>query len=265
MDHPSITVAAFVKPDAREIKFTERPSVLGARFSSGHPDAPAGDMALTVSTHSAWHAIGHRISATTIWVNKTLSDTGQVRLDSADSRVEPRVDFNLLSDQRDLVRLMDAFRRVAAVHQQPPLRAVTADVFPSSFSDKIRGVATVNLRNRLLTALGAALMDGPAPLRRFMIRNFIIDGAGTWDAMHDDDALEKYIRRATVGVWHCSCSCRMGADDDPMAVTDPEGRVRGVQALRVVDASIFPRVPCANTNFPSMMVAEKIAAGMTGG
>jgi 5-(hydroxymethyl)furfural/furfural oxidase len=138
-------------------------------------------------------------------------------------------------------------------------------VFPSSFSDKIRGVATVNVRNRVLTALGAALMDGPAPLRRFMIRNFIIDGAGTWDAMHDDEALENYIRRATVGVWHCSCSCRMGADDDPMAVTDPEGRVRGVQALRVVDASIFPRVPCANTNFPSMMVAEKIAAGMAAG
>jgi len=41
-----------------------------------------------------------------------------------------------------------------------------------------------------------------------------------------------------------------------------EGRVRGVQALRVVDASIFPSVPCANTNFPSMMVAEKISSIM---
>ena len=256
MDHPSITVAAFLKPGARGIGYTERTSVMGARFSSGHPDAPAGDMALTVSTHSSWHAIGRRISATTIWVNKTLSDTGQVRLDSADPRVEPRVDFNLLSDQRDLVRLMDAFRLVAAVHEQPPLRAVLEEVFPSSFSDKIRTVSSVNVRNRVLTAIGAALMDGPAALRRFMLRSFIVDGAGSWDAMHDDEALEKYIRRASVGVWHCSCSCRMGAADDPMAVTDEAGRVRGVQALRVVDASIFPRVPCANTNFPSMMVAE---------
>jgi 5-(hydroxymethyl)furfural/furfural oxidase len=173
------------------------------------------------------------------------------------------VDFNLLSDQRDLVRLMDAFRRVAAVYAQPPLRAITEDVFPSSFSDKIRRVSAVNLRNRVLTAIGAALMDGPAALRRFMLRTLIIDGAGTWAAMHDDEALEAYIRRATVGVWHCSCSCRMGADGDPMAVTDPEGRVRGVQGLRVVDASIFPVVPCANTNFPSMMVAEKISSTMT--
>ena len=51
----------------------------------------------------------------------------------------------------------------------------------------------------------------------------------------------------------------MGAEDDPMAVTDNQGRVRGVEGLRVVDASIFPVVPCANTNFPTIMTAEKIA------
>ena len=51
----------------------------------------------------------------------------------------------------------------------------------------------------------------------------------------------------------------MGADDDPMAVTDNQGRVRGVGGLRVVDASIFPTVPCANTNGPTLMSAEKIA------
>jgi 5-(hydroxymethyl)furfural/furfural oxidase len=54
----------------------------------------------------------------------------------------------------------------------------------------------------------------------------------------------------------------MGSDDDPMAVTDASGRVRGVRGLRVVDASIFPAIPCANTNFPTMMVAEKIADEM---
>jgi 5-(hydroxymethyl)furfural/furfural oxidase len=44
-----------------------------------------------------------------------------------------------------------------------------------------------------------------------------------------------------------------------MAVTSASGRVRGVHGLRVVDASIFPMIPCANTNFPTMMVAERIA------
>jgi 5-(hydroxymethyl)furfural/furfural oxidase len=54
----------------------------------------------------------------------------------------------------------------------------------------------------------------------------------------------------------------MGRADDPMAVVDNQGRVKGVQGLRVVDASIFPVVPCANTNFPVLMSAEKIAASI---
>jgi len=70
------------------------------------------------------------------------------------------------------------------------------------------------------------------------------------------------VRKATIGVWHASCSCRMGSADDPMAVVDNQGRVKGIQGLRVVDASIFPVVPCANTNFPVLMSAEKIAATM---
>jgi 5-(hydroxymethyl)furfural/furfural oxidase len=44
-----------------------------------------------------------------------------------------------------------------------------------------------------------------------------------------------------------------------MAVTDSAGRVRGVSGLRLVDASLFPLVPCANTNIPTLMTAEKIA------
>jgi 5-(hydroxymethyl)furfural/furfural oxidase len=105
-------------------------------------------------------------------------------------------------------------------------------------------------------------MDGPALLRQWIIRGFVMESAGLVQALRDDEALESYIKRAAVGVWHCSCSCRMGAADDPMAVTDHTGLVRGVHGLRVVDASILPVVPCANTNFPTMMAAEKIADEM---
>jgi len=145
------------------------------------------------------------------------------------------------------------------LHELPPLKAVTSDAFPASFTDKIRRVGAYTTKNRILTRIGATLMDGPAILRQAIIRGFIMENPGLVRALHDDEALETYIKRAAVGVWHCSCSCRMGADDDPMAVTDRQGRVRGVHGLRVVDASIFPVIPCANTNFPTMMAAEKIA------
>ena len=265
MDHPSISVASYLRPGARENRYSKRSLHLGMRFSSGIDGAPAGDMALTVSNKSAWHAIGDRIAAITLWVNKTFSETGQVTLSAADWRLEPKVDFDLLSDHRDLMRLTRGFRQIAALHELPPLKAITSDAFPASFTDKIRQVGTYNTKNRILTRIGATLMDGPSMLRQFIIRGFIMESAGLVKALRDDDALESYIKRAAVGVWHCSCSCRMGSEDDPMAVTDEQGRVRGVQGLRVVDASIFPVVPCANTNFPTMMVAEKIADDVLSG
>jgi 5-(hydroxymethyl)furfural/furfural oxidase len=95
-----------------------------------------------------------------------------------------------------------------------------------------------------------------------MIDTFIVEGFTFDEVMSDDEALEAFVRKAAIGVWHASCSCRMGRPDDPMAVVDTQGRVKGVQGLRVVDASIFPVVPCANTNFPTLMAAEKIADAM---
>jgi 5-(hydroxymethyl)furfural/furfural oxidase len=257
MDHPSISVASFLRPQARANLYNKPSFLLGMRFSSGLIGAPRGDMALTVTT-----AFRDRIAVITLWVNKTFSELGQVRLASPDWREEPRVDFNLLANQRDLTRLMDGLRRVASLHELPPMKAVTSDAFPASFTDKIRKIGDVNLRNKLLTTVGAWLLNGPASLRRFIIQNFILESAGLQRVLRDEEQLEAYIRHAAVGVWHCSCSCRMGSEDDPMAVTSPSGQVRGVRGLRVVDASIFPMIPCANTNFPTMMVAEKIADGI---
>ena len=99
-------------------------------------------------------------------------------------------------------------------------------------------------------------MDGPSFLRQLIIRGFIMESAGLVRALHDDETLETYIRRATVGVWHCSCSCRMGPDRSA-SVVDPRLRVHGIESLRVIDASIFPTITSGNTNAPSIMVGER--------
>ena len=61
-----------------------------------------------------------------------------------------------------------------------------------------------------------------------------------------------------------STEARKGRADDPSAVVDPECRVIGVEALRVADSSIFPRVPYGNLNAPSIMVGEKASDHVLG-
>ena len=262
MDHPSISLSSFVRPGARMNEHTRRHIQMGLRYSSGLPGVPKGDMFVAVLSKSAWHAVGEQIASLLAFVNKTYSETGQVKLASRDPSKEPIVQFNLLSDQRDLERLMSGFRKMAGLQMSAPLKAVTDKPFPASYSDRVRKIGVVNTKNKVLTRIAATLMDGPAALRSYMIDNFVLEGFTFDQVMGDDEALEAFVRKATIGVWHASCSCRMGRPDDPMSVVDTQGRVKGVQGLRVVDASIFPVVPCANTNFPVLMTAEKIAAAM---
>jgi choline dehydrogenase-like flavoprotein len=77
-----------------------------------------------------------------------------------------------------------------------------------------------------------------------------------------DADLMAYLREATATAHHPVGSCRMGVD--AMAVVDPALRVRGIDALRVVDAAVFPGIVGGNTNAPVVMVAEKAAALITG-
>ena len=265
MDHPSIALSSFIRRGARMNEHTRRHIQAGLRYSSDMPGVPKGDMFVAIISKSAWHAVGEQIASLLTFINKTYSETGQVKLASRDWRVEPTVEFNLLSDKRDLDRLMSGFRKMAALQLSAPLKAVTDNPFPAAYSDRVRKIGVVNAKNKFVTSVVAALMDGPAALRRFMIDRFVVEGFTFEQVMTDDDALEAFVRKAAIGVWHASCSCRMGRADDPMAVVDTQGRVKGVQGLRVVDASIFPVVPCANTNFPTLMTAEKISDAILAG
>ena len=76
------------------------------------------------------------------------------------------------------------------------------------------------------------------------------------DARYDEDLLD-FARHAGGTVFHCVGTCRMGDARDDDAVVDPQLRVRGVEALRVIDASVMPSVTSANTNAASLMIGER--------
>lgn len=78
------------------------------------------------------------------------------------------------------------------------------------------------------------------------------------DAQTDEELLA-YIYKTHNTVYHPAGTARMGAVDDPMAVLDPQLRVKGVRNLRVVDASAMPKLPVVNPNITVMTMAEKCA------
>ena len=79
-----------------------------------------------------------------------------------------------------------------------------------------------------------------------------------------DDQIDAFVRSKVESAYHPSGTCKMGKRDDPMAVVDPETRVIGLEALRVVDSSIMPSVTTGNLNAPTIMIGEKASDHILG-
>jgi choline dehydrogenase-like flavoprotein len=112
---------------------------------------------------------------------------------------------------------------------------------PDDLETMVRGV---RLARRLLAAPAFDPYRGPE----------LIPGAGTGD---DDASIRAFVRAAAETIYHPVGTCKMGSD--PMAVVDAQLRVHGLAGLRVVDASIMPRLIGGNTNAPTVAIAEKAA------
>ncbi|WP_371348011.1 GMC family oxidoreductase [Ancylobacter sp. IITR112] len=259
MEHPSIAVATWLPPGARERNPGEHHEQAIWRYSSGLPGTPAGDMHAAILARSGWHAVGLRTGSLFFWVNKSYS-RGFLRLASADPRIEPEVDFRMLSDERDLVRLKSALRMGAHALLDPAMEGFRDVVFPASYTPRVAKIAVPGMWNAAQRGTLAALLDMAGPLRAALIHAVVTQGITLAGLLADDDALANFVRTNVGGTWHPSGTCRMGRAEDPQAVTSPNGAVIGVDGLYVADASLMPSIPRANTNMPTLMIAERIAA-----
>lgn len=252
-NHPCITLTTYLPREA--VQAADNPSFLQnwLRFSSNHPGCDRNDMHLMAFNKCGWHALGARVGAVTVSVLKSYSK-GRVELAGADPATAPKVHCDLLADSRDDERLVSGVRFTLELLTDPTVAKMRRRLF---FPDG-RLVASLSRRNawnRFKAWAIASVLDR-APLRRMLLAKARIDPE---TLLTDERALRDFVRRCAQLQFHVCGTCRMGHADDADAVVDSAGRVYGMEALRVVDASIFPTVPRGYTHFIVLMAAEKMA------
>lgn len=233
------------------------------RYSSGIADCPATDMYISLVGMSGWHALGRRLSAVTTSLLQPAA-RGRVSLRSAEPDERARIEFNFLSDARDQARLVDGVRRAAEMLLSPGVRKLWHHAVPVSNARRMRELNDVTAYNSMRARTLAKLLDMVPAAGGPVLGMLSEPGVDVAALLADPARIEAFIATSVSGMAHHVGTCRMGAAGDPLAVVDSSTRVRGVAGLRVVDASIMPVVPRGNTNLPTLMIAEKVAAAMLG-
>lgn len=215
-DHAMVGFDLHLKPHARSQDVDDRFICGVLRYSSGLAGAGENDMLIVGQNHNGYDpaALARGWLAVIAW--QTFS-RGTLRVTSADPLAMPEINEQLLTDDRDLVRLRDGVRRLTALARH------------RAFADATERIEFAGWPG---ATPGEALTDAQ------------IDG---------------WMRASVADTWHIVGTCRMGAPDDPQSVVDAHCRVLGVDGLRVIDASIMPEAPRANTHLSCLMIGEKMA------
>ena len=221
LDHPIMRIALDLKPECRVSTRMHRHTNCCVRYSSRLAGAGDNDMIMITRNMNPEGEGGLSRGGIAVSVYQAFSQ-GTVKIRSTDPNEDPNIEENMLSDERDMVRMRDGVLRLRAIGLSSPVRDISV------------GVQYGNSGH----PLGQALIG---------------------------DDLDAWIMQECSDAQHASGTCRMGAADDPNSVVDPHCKVIGSTGLRVIDASIMPEVPRANTHLTTVMIAEKMAEAIRAG
>lgn len=220
VEHSGIWLGVAVKPEHQVPDVSFRHTNCCVRYSSGMDGAGENDMIMIAMNLSSMNDRGRAEGLIIVDTFQTFS-RGSLHITSPDASVQPYVDLGMLSDERDLTRMRDGFKRLFAVSQH--------DAF-ARIADRIYGTVT----------------------------------GETVSVVPSDADIDHWLLHEITDAQHPVGTCRMGAPDDPRSVVDPSCRVLGFSGLRVIDASVMPENPRANTHVTTVMIAEKMADELKG-
>jgi 5-(hydroxymethyl)furfural/furfural oxidase len=220
VDHASVGAQLFLKETARCASFDDRHSNLYIRFSSGLQGTGMNDMVFSSRNLNGYDDNGLLRGALAVNLWQTFS-RGELLLADPDPLTMPVINQNLLSDERDLVRLREGARQLFEIAESREMQHIADDVV---------------LAQGLNIATDRRIRD-----------------------VRSNTDLERWMLESVRDTWHLVGTCRMGDPTDARTVVDSDCRVLGTDKLRVIDGSIMPEVPRANTNLPCMAIAEHMA------
>lgn len=267
LGHPSFLIVSHLKKAGRQRDKSVRPPVpMLVRYSSGYPGCQPTDMQLNLWERNPGplknDPLNRQLSWFMVLIQKSFS-RGTVRLNPGDPEGQMDINFKLLEDERDLGRIIDAHAMCAELLLHGSMSRFTNNSFiPNMALGKVPDALTMTLltdtvQARLLSTIGALVMDYVPGARAKAMAGAGLDIRKTV-AMSESELIE-LMRRIINPSGHAAGTCRMGDPERRETVLDSRCRVVGIEGLRVVDASIFPTLMNAGTNFPVMMAAEKVS------
>ena len=255
-NHVFIHIGVTIAPRARQSAALRNYGLAAIRASSGHADCPPGDLLVTAIGRISTGAIGARAGIVTAKLYAPHS-RGHVALAAADPSVPPTVDFRLLDDPRDAARMLQGATLAGRILCDGAVAAVCPEAFILPPEPPLQMLNRAGPAAPLMTALAVGVLEMPSALRARALRA-MFGAERMLDRAKPEPAFSgELVNGSATPMFHVAGTCRMGADGDPEAVLDAACRVRGTQGLRVVDASAMPVVPRANTNIPTIMLAER--------
>jgi 5-(hydroxymethyl)furfural/furfural oxidase len=260
-NHAVLFIGVHLARGARQGEALRTAPTVSFRYSSGIPGCPPHDLYVNILSKTSWSALGAQLGSIVPTLLRPAS-RGRVSVASRDPLAQPLVEFNFLGEKVDLERLMQVFTFTVELACSAQVRALSNRAFPVRFNDRIRTLNERNTGNALKSSVIALALDAVPGIADLVFSTLTGRRVDLKALATDREQLAQHIRENVSGVFHPAGTCRMGGAQDRAAVTDSEGRVHGMAGLRVVDASIMPNVIAGNTNIPTIMIAEKIAAGM---
>jgi choline dehydrogenase-like flavoprotein len=257
-NHPYLHFALTIPPGLRLAAALHQFGLAGLRYSSGHADCQAGDLLAFAIGRVSPRPFGAGLGMVGAALYSPHS-RGRVTLDSPDIRVPPRIDFRLLSDPRDAPRFIQAARFSESLLRDAALARTYEDAFILPPILSLHQFNQPGLKGALFGLAAKVAMNSPAAIKRRLLEQVISPGRWIGNRRQQRPVTDAEIIAAAAPMGHPTSTCSIGRPDAPMAVVDSDCRVHGVGNLRVVDASVMPSVPSANTNLPTTMIGEKLA------